>query len=362
MKITGLRTQVVEFPYTPPIGLSAGYALRTGSCVLVFLESDQGEIGEGLVYAFNGERIGLYEQMVRSFEPLVVGQDARRSGAIFARAWSDIRTLGQSGFAVNALAALDMALWDLRAKLAGMNVSALLGVVHSALPAYDSGSYWATLSPDELQRNARASMARGFRAFKLRITGKVAQDVARVRAMREVIGPDAALLVDLNQRSTVSDAIRVGRALEEFNLTWFEEPLPWHDHRGEAEIAAALDVPLASGESVYTSRGILEMLRLRAADVVMPDLQHMGGPTEFLRAANYAQAFDTPVSNHCFTEMSISLLATLPNANWLEYMHWLEPIYAERIALDGKGNALVPTRPGWGFAFDRDAIRKYART
>lgn len=360
MKITRLRTQVVEFPYEPAIGLSGSYVLRTGSCVLVFIESDQGEIGEGLVYTFNGEHIRLYEQMVKSFEPLVVGQDPRQSGAIYARAWGDIRTLGQSGFAVNAIAALDMALWDLRAKLAGMNVSALLGAARTSLPVYDSGSYWVHLPLDELQRNAQAAMARGFRAFKLRISGKVAEDVARVRAMREVIGPNAGLLVDLNQRSSIADAVRLGRALEEFNLTWFEEPLPWHDHRGEAEITAALDVPVASGESVYTSRGILEMLRLRSADILMPDLQHMGGPTEFLRAACYTQAFDVLCSNHCFTEMSVSLLATLPNVNWLEYMHWLEPVYRERLVLDGNGQALVPTTPGWGFSFDPEAVRRYA--
>ena len=137
------------------------------------------------------------------------------------------------------------------------------------MPVYDSGDYWNTLSLDDLQSNAAASMTRGFRAFKLRLTGNIATDIARVKAMREVIGDKNALLVDLNQRSTVPNAIRLGRALEEFNLTWFEEPLPYHDHAGEAEISAALDTPVASGESVYTSRGILEMLqaaRLRHRD------------------------------------------------------------------------------------------------
>lgn len=360
MKITKLHTQAVEFPYDPVIGLSPNYQLRTGSCVLVFLESDQGEVGEGLVYAFNGERLKLYDDMIRSFAPLVVGADSTLAGAIFARAWADIRTLGQSGFAVNALAAVDMALWDLRAKLAGVNVSGLIGACRTTLPVYDSGSYWVTMSADEWQRNAAASRARGFRAFKLRISGRIAEDAVKVGAMREAVGKDAALLVDLNQRTNVANAIRLGRALEEFNLTWIEEPVPHHDHAGEAEVAAALDTPLASGESVYTSRGILDMLRLRAADIVMPDLQHMGGPTEFLKAACYAEAFDTPCSNHCFTEMSAALLAAIPNASWLEYMLWLEPIYRERLELTKEGEAVLPTRPGWGFSFDPDAIKKYA--
>jgi L-alanine-DL-glutamate epimerase-like enolase superfamily enzyme len=224
---------------------------------------------------------------------------------------------------------------------------------------YDSGSYWVSLSPDELQRNAVAALARGFRAFKMRVTDNISAEVPRVRAMREAIGK-GALLVDLNQRSSIPNAIRLARALEEFELTWFEEPLPWHNHEGEAAIAATIDVPLASGESVYTSRGILEMLKLKSADIVMPDLQHMGGPTEFLKAAHYAEAFNVPCSNHCFTEMSAALLAAIPNANWLEYMLWLEPIYRERIELDRNGHAILPTAPGWGFSFDPDAIRKYA--
>jgi len=362
MKITKLRTQVVEFPYNPPMGLSANNFLRTGSCVLVFLESDQGAVGEGLVYAFNGDRIKLYHDLVASFASLLTGKDPTQSGAIFAALWGNIRTLGQSGFAVNAIAGLDMALWDLRAKLAGLNVANLIGACRTTMPVYHSGDYWSTLTLDEIQNNAAAQMKQGFRAFKLRLTGQNADDIARVKAMRAVIGPKNALLVDLNQRSTVTNAIRLGRALEEFDLTWFEEPLPWHDHAGEAEIAAALDTPVASGESVYTSRGILEMLKARACDIVMPDLQHMGGPTEFLKAAHYAQAFNTPVSNHCFTEMSMSLLAAIPHANWVEHMPWLEPVYRERIELNKDGHAVMPTAPGWGFSFDPAAISKYAVT
>jgi L-alanine-DL-glutamate epimerase-like enolase superfamily enzyme len=362
MKITGLRTQVVEFPYDPVIGLSGNYSLRTGSCVLIYLESDQGEIGEGLVYTFNGERIRLYDDMVRSFAPLVIGKDPTQSGAIFTAAWNNIRTLGHSGFAVNALAGLDMALWDLRARLAGLNVSGLIGACRTTMPVYASGDYWNTLSLEDIQRNAAAHMKRGFRAFKLRLTGDIATDIARVKAMRAVIGEKNALLVDLNQRSTVPTAIRLGRALEEFNLTWFEEPVPCHDHAGEAEIALALDVPVASGESIYTSRGILDMLRVHACDIVMPDLQHMGGPTEFLKAAHYADAFNTPFSNHCYTEMSMALLAAIPHANWLEYMSWLEPVYAQQIELNKDGHAIMPATPGWGFSFDKAAVKKFAVT
>ena len=154
-------------------------------------------------------------------------------------------------------------------------------------------------------------------------------------------------MADSNQRLTVTSAIRLGRILEEYNLAWFEEPIPYHDHVGEAAIAAALDTPIASGETEYTSRGMLDMLQLKSADILMPDLQRMGGPTEFLKAAHLAEAFHTPVSSHLFPEMNLALLAAVSNAIYLEVMPWFTPLYRERIELDGEGRAIVPERPGW---------------
>jgi L-alanine-DL-glutamate epimerase-like enolase superfamily enzyme len=358
MKITGLTTNLVEFPYERPMGLSPGFDLRTGGCVLVFLASDQGPFGEGLAYTFNAQHITLINDMVQSLAPLVVGLDPRQPGSFLTRAAADVRSIGASGLATVAISAIDQALLDLRAKLAEVSVAGLLGAYRTHMPVYNSSDYWITRSLDEIATADHKQ--RGFRAIKLRLTGKISDDVARVKAVREIVGPEFSVLGDLNQRSTVSNAIRHGRALEEFNLTWFEEPIPHHDHAGEAQIAAALDVPVASGESVYGSRGILDMLRVRACDIVMPDLQRVGGPTEFMKAAGYADAYDTPASNHCFTEMSMQLLAAIPNFIVLEYMPWLEPIYAERLKLDRNGNAIVPDAPGWGFAFDQTAIKTFA--
>lgn len=360
MKITKLRTTPVEFPYARPMGLAPNFDLRSGGCVLVFVESDQGAIGEGLTYTFNAQHLKLINDMVRSLASLVVGLDPRQSGSFLTRATAEVRQIGTSGLSTIAISAIDQALLDLRAKLANTNVAGLIGGYRTTMPVYNSCDYWITRSIDDIQKAAAEHKQHGFRGLKLRLTGRIAEDVARAKAVREVVGPDFSVLGDLNQRTTVPNAIRLGHALEEFNLTWFEEPIPHHDHVGEATISAALDTPVASGESVYGSRGILEMLRMRASDIVMPDLQHMGGPTEFLRAAAFADAYDTPASNHCYTEMSMQLLAAIPNFIVLEYMPWLEPIYAERLTLDAQGDAIVPDRRGWGFSFDPAAIKKYA--
>jgi L-alanine-DL-glutamate epimerase-like enolase superfamily enzyme len=361
MKITRLRTQVVQLPIDPPILTAILGSLHTASCVLTFLDTDEGLTGEGLVFSINNKRLSVILEMIRQLEDLVVGMDPRMGGALNAKAWKELNFLGYEGVSIVGLAAVDNALWDLRGKAAGLNVAHLIGACRTAVPTYASGGLWLGSSIDELQNQARGFVDRGFRAMKTRVGPTDPERmVARVAAVREAIGPDIGLMVDANQQMSVKQAIRIGRMMEGLNLTWFEEPVICHDHEGEAAIRAALDTPIASGETVYTHRGILEMLQAGSADYMMPDLQRMGGPTEFLKAGHLCEAFHIPCSAHLFPEMSLPLLASLPGGSYLEYMPWFEAIYRERIELDSNGHAIVPDRPGWGFSFDPDAMRRYA--
>jgi L-alanine-DL-glutamate epimerase-like enolase superfamily enzyme len=360
MKITRLRTQVVHLPINPPILTAILGSIRSADCVLTFLDTDEGITGEGLVMSINNRRLGVIHEMIRNLEDLVVGLDPRFGGTLNAKAWKDLNFLGYEGVSIVGLAAIDNALWDLRGKAAGLNVAHLIGACRTAVPAYASGGLWLGSSIDELQKEAAGFVARGFRAMKTRVGPTDPERmVERVAAVREAIGPDIHLMVDANQQMSVKQAIRIGRMMEELNLTWFEEPVICHDHEGEAQIAAALDTPIASGETVYTHRGILRMLEARSADVLMPDLQRMGGPTEFLKAGHLCEAYHIPCASHLFPEMSLPLLAALPGGYYLEHMPWFEAIYREHIELDTAGHAIVPDRPGWGFSFDPDAIRRY---
>jgi L-alanine-DL-glutamate epimerase-like enolase superfamily enzyme len=227
MKITKLRTRVVHFPFDPPIDGGA-LQLRSADCVLVFLETDAGLVGEGLVFALNNQRLPVINEMVRSLEPLVLGLDPELGGSFSARAFRDIGFLGRSGVAVIGVAGVDATRsGTCAARPPGLNVARLIGACATAVPAYHSGGLWIGRSIDELQREAAGFIAQGWRAMKMRIGKPRAEDdVARVRAVREAIGPDIGLMVDSNQQLTVPRAIRLGRMLEEFNLTWFEEPIP----------------------------------------------------------------------------------------------------------------------------------------
>lgn len=356
MRVRKLRTKIVQIPLNKPVR-SAIFEIRSIACVVVLLESDTGAEGEGLAITINDHRTSVLHTLVQSLEPLVVGLDPELSGAFAARAAEELVFFGHDGVAPMGVAAIDTALWDLRGKACGLNVARLIGACRTTVPTYASSGLWLSTPRGELAEEAEALVRRGFHAVKMRLgAGSIQEDVLRVQTVRDAIGPNVALMADANQQMTRDGAIRLGRRLEEFGLAWFEEPLLYQDHEGEAKLAAELDTPIASGESEYTSRGMLRMLRLGSADVLMPDLQRMGGATEFLRASHLAAAFDIPVSSHLYSEMSLPLLATLPNAMYLEHMDWLEALYQEQIELDSDGRAIVPDRPGWGFSFDQRIV------
>jgi L-alanine-DL-glutamate epimerase-like enolase superfamily enzyme len=358
MKITKLRTLAVQVPLAKPIRTSIHHITAAG-CLLVFLETDAGIVGESLLFTLNGKRLGLLDAMVRSLETLVVGSDPDFTERFWSAAWGDTNFIGQSGVAVFGIAALDGALWDIKGKAAGQPIYRLLGAYRNRIPTYASGGLWLSQSIDELVAETEVFRAQGFRAMKMRLgSPDPATDIARVRAVRAAIGPDIALMADANQSLTVDRAIRLGRRLEEFDLAWFEEPLPAYDHEGEAAVAAALDMPIASGETEYTRYGFRRMLALKSADVLMPDLERVGGLSEFVKVAHMARAADVPVSSHLFSEMSLQILGSLSNASYLEHMPWFEPLYGAAITIE-KGEAVVPEGPGWGVSFDMRAVERF---
>ncbi|GAC1338277.1 MAG: enolase C-terminal domain-like protein [Acetobacteraceae bacterium] len=357
-RITALRTKRLEVPLPTPIMSGLGPITTTG-VLLVFLESDQGVVGENLIFTLNNKRLAVLDEMVRSLEPLVVGLDPQFSLRFWSDAWREINFFGHTGVPVVGISAIDGALWDLRGKLSDLPIHRLIGARRATVPTYASAGLWLSSDVDALQREAQGFVEQGFRAVKMRL-GKPtpAEDAARVAAVREAIGPDIALMADANQQLTVDQAIRLGRLLEPHGLTWFEEPLPAYDLEGVARVAAALDTPIASGETEYTRYGFRRMLELKSADVLMPDLQRVGGVTEFLRVGHMADAFDVPVASHLFPEMSVQVLAALGNGSWLEHMPWFAPLYAGALELRD-GEIVVPEGPGWGLAFDPAAITRF---
>ena len=351
MKITGLRTAAIALPLAEPLSTSIHRIEKIGS-LLVWIDSDDGASGEALLFALDTSRLAVFDAMVRSLAPLVVGRAASDRGAVWADMWRDVNFVGHKGVSLFAIAAIDTALWDLAGKQAGLSVAAMLGRVRARVPAYASGGLWLSRSVDELQKEAAGFVAQGFRAVKMRLGSKrIADDVARAKAVRAAIGPDIRLMADANQGLTVAHAIALGRALAEVDLTWFEEPVQAYDLAGSAEVAAAVPMPVASGETEYARYGFRDMIERKSAHYLMPDLQRVGGVTEFMRVAHMAAAYDLPVSPHVFTEYSLQLCAAIPDCPVTEHMPWFQPLYNEQMEM-ADGDLLIPDRPGLGFTFD----------
>lgn len=360
MKVTRVQARPVVVPLAEPIGSALGQ-IRAFGCILVSVETDAGIVGENLVFTLNDRRTRVLQAMVEDLADLVVGWDAGHIAGFWARAWKDINFLGHQGVTVVGISALDGALWDALGKASGLPLYRLLGGARDRVPAYHSGGLWLSSSTEELVAEARSFSAQGFKAMKMRLgLPDPMADIARVRAVREAIGPEIKLMADANQGLNEAQAIRLGRRLEDYDLTWFEEPLPAWDLEGLARVSATLDTPIASGETEYTRYGFRQMLDLRSADVLMPDLQRVGGVSEFMRVGHMAQSHDVPISSHLFPETSIQVLGALSNAVYLEYMPWFSKLYNEELVFED-GHALVPERPGWGFTFNQDYVAHLAR-
>ena len=240
-----------------------------------------------------------------------------------------------------------------------MPLHRLFGACRESVKTYASGGLWLSQSIEELVSEAQDFIEQGFRSMKIRV-GSVnkLQDVERVRAVREAVGGDIELLADANQAFNAKEAIRLGRLLEEFNLGWLEEPVNVHDLQGHTDVRLALDIPIATGETVYTRYGMRPLIEKRCADILMPDLQRIGGLSEMQRVCALAATFDLPISTHIFTEQSLSIAGSAPNCISVEHMPWFSPLFNEKMTIDN-GCIAIPERPGTGFTFSQETINRY---
>jgi mandelate racemase len=359
MRITGLRAATVGVPAHRPI-VSRVRQTDTVINVLVWLDTDDGLEGSAYVAAFTLGGARAVRALLADLTPLVVGGALDAWAATVERLWQATRLLGHGGLATFAVSAVEMALWDLRARAADRPLARLLGATRTTVPAYASGGLWL-VDAATLARDAEAFLAAGFTAMKLRVgRADPAADVAAARLVRRVVGDGVTLMADANQGLGVAGAIALGRALAgEAGVAWLEEPVGADDLVGHAAVAAALDLPVASGENRYRATGLEGLLAANGADILMPDLQRAGGVGGWLAAADLAARYHVPLTPHLFPEVGVHLVAATPGVPWLEWMPWAEPLLAETLIVRD-GRAWVPETPGAGMAFLPEAVARYA--
>jgi len=359
MKITKLKTQLVDLPLDKEIS-TAIHTMRSVGCVCVTLETDQGLHGEAYVFALNAIRIKAFDEMIKGFTHQVVGQDPHYVSAIWNNLWADINPSGHKGVTVSALSAIDTACWDLIGKAADKPLHHLFGACRDRIKTYASAGLWLSQSIDELQSEAEQFIDQGFRGMKIRAgSANLYDDVERVKAVRDAVGPDIELMVDLNQAYSAKKAIRLGHKLEEFDLLWLEEPVPAYDLKGHAQVRNAITTDLASGETEYTRFGMQSMIEQQACDILMPDLQRAGGLSEMLKIAHLASAHNMSISTHIFTEHSLCIAGSVNNCISVEHMPWYSRLFNEAMEIDD-GDILIPQRSGTGFTFNQENLKQFA--
>jgi L-alanine-DL-glutamate epimerase-like enolase superfamily enzyme len=269
---------------------------------------------------------------------------------------------GPGGIFTLALAAIDIALWDIKGKAFNLPVARLAGGYRDRVPTYASGALMRHFSLEHLLKAGPRLVEQGFRQMKtqLALPGDTnpEREVERIRLLREAIGVNIDLMCDINQRWDVRQAIAIGSRIEEYHLFWLEDVVAHDDYPGLASVAEALATPIAAGEYVYGLVPFRHMLEARSVDIVMIDVLRAGGITQWLKIAAMAEAFNLPVVNHLYPEISVHLVAAIPHGLTVEYMPWSSKLYEETPVLED-GELLVPAKPGLGLKFDRETIKRY---
>ena len=350
----------VRVPLPKPAAVSTFKIPAVDTCA-VTLRTREGLSGTGWCAAFGAEKCRALMAMVRDLFGTLINKDANDTEGNWAAMRQAASFVGRDGISAMAIAALDTASWDIKAKAAGLPLWKLLGGGRSEIPCYASEGLWINAGIESLRDEAARLIARGHTAMKLRV-GKpdLAEDIARVAAVREVIG-DATLMVDANQGWSVEQAMEACRELAAFDLEWVEEPVDHEDVRGCALVAGETDIPICQGETNWNERGMRHLLVAGAADVLMADLQRCSGVTGWLKAAAAAKEHGTPITPHLFHETSAHLMSATPGSVWCEHMPWWEPILQEPAAFKD-GCIVLGEAPGIGAEWDEEACKRFAPT
>ena len=361
MKITHIQSQLVRLPVDEPLADGPVTRGATRDFVTLTVGTDAGIEGIGIT-SCGGTMTSALKAAVDALGELTKGEDPLRVEAIADKLRAAAGASGPGGIFTMALAAIDIALWDIRGKAFNLPLASLIGGFRTRVPTYASGALMRNFPLDHVLKAGRRLVESGFKQMKTQLAlggdANPEREVERIRLIRESVGDDIDLMCDINQRWDVRQAISIGQRIEQYHLFWLEDVFAPDDYPGLASVAAALATPIAAGEYVYGLVPFRHMLEARSIDIVMVDVLRAGGITQWLKIAAMAEAFNLPVVNHLYPEISVHLVAAVPNGLTVEYMPWSSKLY-EEVPMPDKGELAVPDKPGLGIKFNREVLKRY---
>jgi L-alanine-DL-glutamate epimerase-like enolase superfamily enzyme len=364
MRITEVRAELLRMPLPRPMQSGSSGGTKGGpvgrvNMPVVFITTEDGTRGLGYSWSLLGGDTATRCVLRDDFAPLLIGEDALDHERLWHKLYRRLQTVGRRGLVTQAQAAVDLALWDIKGKIAGLPVYKLLGGCRESAPCYGSDGGWLYMSVAEMVKAFEDYLSQGMMGVKMKIGHEDPKiDIDRVREVRRAMGDNVWIAVDANQKWDFPTAMRVGRELEQLGIAWFEEPLLCEDIPGHARLAAALDIPIAMGETLGSRFEFDAYLRANAVDIVQPDIVRVGGITEMVKIVTMADVAQLPVAPHHMMESTIQVACGAMHSGPIEYMPWVAGAFAEPAQIKN-GCMLPPQRPGLGLEIPEETIRRF---
>ena len=364
MRITEVRTELLRLPLPRPMMSGSSSGAKGGPVThinmpLVFIITDDGHCGLGYAWSLLGGGTATQRVLADDLAPLLRDQDALDHERLWQRMYKRLQSVGRHGLVMQAQAAVDLALWDLKGKAAGMPVYKLLGGARERAPVYGSDGGWLYMTVAEMVTEFERYLEQGMFGVKMKIGHDDPRvDIDRVRQVRKALGDNTWIAVDANQKWDYTTAMRVGRELEQLGVAWFEEPLSCEDIAGHARLARDLDIPIALGETLGSRFEFDAYLRADAADILQPDVIRVGGITETLRVSTLADVAQKRLELHHMMEVSIQIACGVLTSGMIEYMPWIAAAFTESAVIED-GYMRPPQKAGLGLEIAEDILERH---
>ena len=357
MIITDIKTTLLSVPFEEPPKIGF-VGMKNIDLLILEIETSEGISGMGYLHPIIGGLQTIEMCIHEMLKPILIGKKAGNIESIWKEMWDATFIQGRMGITVMGISAIDIALWDLLGKYKNQPLWKLWGGSNKPLAVYGSGCYRG-LGHDGMIEKAKKFVSEGYKAIKMQVAWGFThdEDVANVRDMRQELGEEIKIMIDVNQGWNPDEAIKFGKAIENYNIEFLEEPIIADDFEGYKKIANSINIPIATGENHFTHHDMKVFMLNKLVSNLQPDLMR-GGYTELKVIADLAHKTNITIAPHLFMELNTHLNASIKNASWLEHMGWYNHLWEEPI-IPQNGFAIPPDKPGHGLKFKENLFKDH---